>query len=268
MKLNEDLLTRLMGDVEKHFGGYLKRILVASTDYGTFGLPLLDALHDDLPRTTCGNCGICCNSVSIFSIEYHRIIRDLMSRLPPDRIRALILRGLRLDQRLAEVSPGGPPSGGQEHISPIVGVVSAGTGSSWPGGQNPASGSPVDPENRLRCSFRDEDTKVCLVHPVRPFACRFYGLLKADGTRECDQVKELEPAPPLTEERVEELSMKLMDISESFVLAEGKAPVAFFPFEFWLFRFALGPEKALQIYREILVPSSTPLTRFYREFCG
>jgi len=49
MEPNQALLSRLMGDVEKHFGAYLKEILEASADYGSFGLPLLDALHDELP---------------------------------------------------------------------------------------------------------------------------------------------------------------------------------------------------------------------------
>lgn len=240
MEPNQALLSRLMGDVEKHFGAYLKEILEASADYGSFGLPLLDALHDELPRTVCDNCGGCCNSVSIFSIEYHRIIRDLMTRLPPVSLRDLIHRALRFDRRLAEVGS----------------------------------------ENRLRCAFREEEAKVCLIHSVRPFACRFFGLQKAvdltpetadpgtGGARECMHVMELTPSRPLTLDRQEDLTSKIMDISESFSLVKEKIPVAFFPFEFWLFRFALGPGKAMEIYRDALVPASTPLTKFWQEFCA
>ncbi len=226
MDVNQPLLARLMEDVEAHFGAYLKRILIASTEYGMFGLPLLDALHDNLPRTRCGDCGACCNAVSIHSIEYHRIVRDLMGRQSPVLIRTLLRRVLRLDQRLAEV-----------------------------GG-----------ENRLRCAFRDEEARTCLVYAVRPFACRFFGLKRADGSRDCPHVEELAlDPPPLTDERMEDLQAKIMDISETHILVEGHDPIGFFPFEFWAFRFALGPAKALEIYREILVPASTPLTRLWSD---
>lgn len=229
MDMNQTLLSRLMEDVEAHFGAYLKRILVASTEYGMFGLPLLDALHNDLPRTRCGDCGACCNAVSIPSIEYHRIIRELMARQNPALIRSLLKRVLRLDQRLAEV-----------------------------GG-----------ENRLRCAFRDDEARQCVIHAVRPFACRFYGLLKADGSRDCPHVQELTlDPPPLTEERMTDLQAKILDISETHVVIEGRDPIGFFPIEFWAFRFALGPAKALEIYREILVPASTPLTRLWSDLQG
>lgn len=234
MEMNQSLLARLMDDVGAHFGAYLKRILVASTEYGMFGLPLLDGLHESLPATRCGDCGACCNSVSIFSIEYHRIIRHLLTGHPPDRVRSLLRRVLHLDGRLAEVAL---PDGGRE--------------------------------NRLRCAFRDDDQRTCLIHPVRPFACRLFGLRRFDGSRDCPHVMELAiDPPPLTDERVEKLQAKMMDISESHPLADGKPPVAFFPFEFWAFRFALGVPKALEIYREILVPASTPLSGFYRAQVG
>ena len=225
--LNKELLEKLMLAVDKKFPDFFQRILKASADYGTFGLDLLDALHERLPRTACDNCGTCCNSVSIFSLEYHRIIRDLMVRLAPDRLRTLFLHALRFDQRLAAVGS----------------------------------------EDRLRCVFRDEQTRVCLIHPVRPFACRIFGLLKEDGTRECEHVRDLHGNRVVAAAEIERLQTKVFEVSESFAVVPEDPGTAFFPFEFWLYRYSLGPERALEIYRDILVPASTPLTRLWQQGC-
>ena len=166
--------------------------------------------------------------MSIYSLEYHLIVRDLMRRYPPDRLRLLFRKALSLDERLAEVGD-------------------------LPG------------ERRIRCAFRDDETKVCLVHPVRPFACRLYGLLKDDGTRDCSRVQELDPSPPLTQERIIKLQERVFNNSESFEAFPGLGNISNFPFEFWLFRFAYGPEQALRIYREILIPASTPLSAFWQQ---
>lgn len=225
--LNRPLLERLQSETERRFGVHLQRILAASAEHGVYGQKLLDTLHDELPRTSCENCGACCNAVSIFSLEYHLIVRDLMTRFPPDRLRSTFHRAWTLGERLAEIGESGT-------------------------------------ERRLRCSFRDNDAKVCLIHPARPFACRFYGLLKEDGTRDCNRVLELTPSPPLTSEQVIKLQERVLTNSESFEVFPGSGSIAFFPFEFWMFRYAFGPAQALRIYREVLVPASTPLTEFWK----
>jgi len=221
--MQNNLLEHLISDVDHHFGLYLKRILTASTEHGVFGMQLLDALHDDLPRTSCSNCGGCCNSISVFSLEYHRIIRDLMARFSPTRIKSLLISALRFDLRTAVIGD----------------------------------------ENRLRCAFRDETTKVCLIHPVRSFACRLFGLRNVDGSRECEHVVELTAFAGLSESKITALQSRIMETSESFTVFADQAPISFFPMEFWLFRYSLGPRKALEIYRELLVPASTPLTAFW-----
>jgi hypothetical protein len=124
----------------------------------------------------------------------------------------------------------------------------------------------VSDEKRLRCLFRDDETKVCLIHPVRPFACRIFGLLKEDMTRECDQVEDLQlPAQPVSSQFITDLQSKVLENSESFEPFPGSGEIHFFPFEFWVFRNLFSPERALQIYRELLVPMSTPLTRLWSE---
>ena len=226
MQMNHDLLQKLKVAAMKNADVYLEKILTASVEHGNFGMDLLDRLHDQLLRTKCGNCGQCCNSVSIFSLEYHRIIRDLMTRWAPDRLRRFLVAAMRLDLRQADVSD----------------------------------------EKRLRCLFRDDETKVCLIHPVRPFACRIFGLLKEDMTRECDQVEDLQSPPqPVSESFITELQSKVLENSESFEPFPGSGEIHFFPFEFWVFRHLFSPERALQIYRELLVPMSTPLTRLWSE---
>ena len=57
-------------------------------------------LQGELPKTTCDNCGACCNAVSIFSLEYHRIVRDLLTRFPPARVRELSGSSPRIDPPL------------------------------------------------------------------------------------------------------------------------------------------------------------------------
>ncbi|GAB4266877.1 MAG: hypothetical protein Kow0029_00940 [Candidatus Rifleibacteriota bacterium] len=226
MQINSDLLGKIKVAAVKNSGNYLEKILQASVNHGNFGMDLLDKLRDQLPATKCGNCGQCCNSVSIFSLEYHRIVRDLMIHCQPERLRRIFVSAMRLDLRQAEVGS----------------------------------------ENRLRCLFREEITKVCLIHPVRPFACRIFGLLKEDGARECDKVEDLNyPPTTVTDLMITELQAKILENSESYEVFPGKGKIHFFPFEFWVFRYLFSPERALQIYREILVPMSTPLTRLWQE---
>lgn len=226
MQLNTDLLQKIKSAAARNFDAYLQKVFSASADHGTFGMEMLDRLHDQLPRTSCGNCGRCCNSISIFSLEYHRIIREVMSSWPPDRLRRLVKSALSFDLRQAEAGN----------------------------------------EGRLRCIFRDDQTKVCLIHPVRPFACRIFGLLKENGKRECEQVNDLAlPARVVTDEFLTDIQSRVLENSESFEPFPGKGKLHFFPFEFWFFRHLFSPERALQIYREILVPMSTPLTKFWQQ---
>jgi len=221
-----NLLGRLMKDVETHADAYVRLILTASAEYGTFGLPLLNSLHDELPKTACENCGACCNAVSIFSLEYHKIVRDMLTRFPPARVRELILSALRIDRRLAELENG---------------------------------------EKRLRCSFRDDMNRVCVIHPVRSFACRLFGMRHDNGRRDCSRVRELDGEKTLSDSAVEAVMGRVHDVSEAHEVKQGDAPVAFFPFEFWLFRHSLGSVKALEIYRKILVPASSPLTALWNK---
>lgn len=221
--MNQKLLESLGNDLKKRFDHYLSKVLTASAEYGEFGLPLLDTLHNQLGKTSCDNCGACCNSVSIYSLEYHRIVRDLLTRLPPRKIRDLFRNIFFPDQRLAEVGS----------------------------------------ENRLRCPLRDDITRICLVHSVRPFACRFFGMAKENAEIECSRVIQPHGTQPLSEQEMVHLQSRIMEMSESYEVFPGKPTIAFFPFEFWAFRFTLGVEKALEIYREILIPASTPLTRLW-----
>ncbi|MBR4329564.1 MAG: YkgJ family cysteine cluster protein [Candidatus Riflebacteria bacterium] len=224
--MNEELLRKIKIAGAKNFDAYAQKVLEASANHGAFGMDMVDMLHDQLPRTSCGNCGKCCNSISMYSLEYHRVMREVMARWKPERVLRLIKSLLRFDLRQAQVGS----------------------------------------ETRLRCVFRDDETKVCLVHPVRPFACRIFGLLKENGQRECDNVKDLSlPEQTVKEEYLINLQAKILENSESFEPFEGKGEIHFFPFEFWFFRYLFSPERALQIYREILVPLSTPLTKMWEK---
>jgi len=226
VQINTDLLQKISSAATRNLDSYLQKALTASAEHGTFGMQMLDQLHERLPRTSCDDCGKCCNSVSIFSLEYHRLIREVMATWPPERLRRLIQSALRFDLRQAEIGD----------------------------------------EKRLRCIFRDDETRVCLVHPVRPFACRIFGLLKEDGKRECDRVKDLyQPETVITQDYLISLQAKVLENSESYRPFPGEEEIHFFPFEFWFFRHIFSPERALQIYREILVPMSSPLTRLWQK---
>lgn len=226
MQLNTDLLQKLKVASARNFDAYLQKALTASAEHGAFGMEMLDQLHDQLPRTRCSNCGRCCNSISIFSLEYHRVIREILKTWPPERLRRLVQSALSFDLRAVEVAS----------------------------------------EKRVRCIFRDDQTEVCLIHPVRPFACRIFGLLKEDGTRECEHVEDLQQPPTSVGERLlTTLQAKVLEASESFEPFPGRGEIHFFPFEFWFFRYVFSPERALQIYREILVPMSTPLLNLWRQ---
>lgn len=226
MQPNAELLQKIKAATARNFDAYLQKALTASADHGAFGMNMLDQLHDQLPATKCRNCGRCCNAISIFSLEYHRVIREILKTWSPERLRRMVQSALNFDLRA---------------------VTMAG-------------------EKRLRCIFRDDRTKGCLIHPVRPFACRIFGLLKEDGTRECKHVEDLNlPATIVTEALLTGLQAKVLDNSESHEPFAGYGKIHFFPFEFWFFRYVFSPERALQIYREILVPMSTPLMNFWSQ---
>ena len=223
MTVNTELLNKIKVAVKRNFSSYLGKVLDASS-LASYGMDALDSLRLQLPETGCANCGRCCNSISIYSIEYHRIIRYLMQKHDPGTIRKFIFNAMRFDLRQAKIKD----------------------------------------EKRIRCSFRDEDLQTCLVHPIRPFACRFFGLLKEDGTRECENVFELNSSPVVVPERmIESLQIKILENSEGYEIFKGAGKIYFFPFEFWLYRTIFSPERAIQIYREILVPMSTPLKNLW-----
>lgn len=219
------LLEKIKDVAEKHLDKYLVKALNASAQHGSFGMDITDMLHNKLPKTGCGNCGVCCNSVSIYSLEYHRIMREIMTTWEPERIRRLVKSIMLFETRFVN----------------------------------------VENQKRTRCVFRSEEVKTCLIHPVRPFPCRIFGLLKEDNKRECDRVTEFTIEPKVvTEDYLVTLQTKLLENSEAHEPYPGKGAISFFPFEFWFFRYAFSPERALQVYREILVPNSTPLTQMWQ----
>jgi len=221
---SNDLIKKIKLAADKNLDKYVVKALNASAEHGTFGMEIVDRLHDKLPRTSCGNCGKCCNSVSIYSLEYHRIMREIMTTWQPERIRRLVSSIMDIESRKAT----------------------------------------ADNEKRLRCTFRDEHTRMCLIHPVRPFPCRIFGLLKENGLRECENVNDLAfPAQTVTQDYLIDLQIKLPENSEAFEPYPKRGKIHFFPFEFWFFRYVFSPERALQIYRDVLVPISTPLTKMW-----
>ncbi|MBF0408739.1 MAG: YkgJ family cysteine cluster protein [Candidatus Riflebacteria bacterium] len=226
--VNIDLLKKVNAITEKNLLKMIEKILHASAEQGPFGVAMIEAAQAELPKTECANCGSCCNSISIFSIEYHRIMRDLMTRYSPDRLKLLIRDGLDIEKRFA--------------VTEETDV----------------------PERRIRCVFRNQDAGICTIHPVRPFPCRLYGILKFDGTRECKEVRELSPWKPLKEETLDQLQVKIAANSEQHQVFPDSDEISFFPFEFWLFRYSLGIENALKIYREVIIPSSTPLIKLWK----
>ncbi len=212
-------------EIEQKEEALLNRVLQASADHGMYGMNLLRTLYQQIPETRCDNCGSCCNSVSIYSLEYHLIVRDMLAGMPPRRIRQIMHEVLHLERRLTKVSG----------------------------------------EYRLRCAFRSSESRSCLIHQSRPFCCRLFGQNIEGAPPECDRVFPLLPGSSLQRSQVEDLQIKVMSNSESFKPYPDLGAISFFPFEFWVFRYALGPEKALQLYRSVLVPASTPLTRFWQK---
>lgn len=226
MQINRALLRKIEAAVTRNFDSYLAKILSASVEQGMFGMELIDRLHDELPATSCGNCGICCNSVSIYSMEYHRIMRYLMSRKDLQLLKQCVGNALNIAERETSNKR----------------------------------------ELRLRCGFRDDKTNQCLIHPVRAFSCRYFGMPKADGAQECPSVKQLNTQTPLIvdDNFIERIQTPVSNNSESFKPFDDLYEINFFPFEFWVFRYLFSPERALQIYREILVPASTPLQQMWK----
>ncbi len=223
MKANP-LLEKIRNLAEKHVDKYVLKVLNASAQHGSFGMDITDMLHNKLPKTSCDNCGSCCNSVSIYSLEYHRIMREIMATWEPERIRRLVKSVMLFEDRFVTVKE----------------------------------------EKRIRCVFRSEEAKMCLIHPVRPFPCRIFGLLKENNKRECDRVMEFTLTPRvITEDYLVTLQSKLLENSEAHEPYPNMGEIHFFPFEFWFFRYAFSVERALQIYRDILVPNSTPLTKMW-----
>lgn len=221
------LLDKIAGLAETHIDKYVVKALNASAQHGNFGMEITDLLHNKLPKTACSNCGSCCNSISIYSIEYHRIMREIMTNWAPERIRNLAKSIMLFKTRFASVGN----------------------------------------EKRMRCVFRSEQAKTCLIHPVRPFPCRIFGLLKENNKRECDKVREFTVKPQIiTEGEIVSLQSKLLENSEAHEPYLGKGAIHFFPFEFWFFRYAFSPERALHIYREIMVPNSTPLMQMWQQW--
>jgi Fe-S-cluster containining protein len=224
--LASELNGRVVAAIERRFPEFLRRILEAGVAHGTFGLDLLASLLGLLPPTTCADCGRCCNSVSVTSLEFQHLLRHLMQHLSPPRLRETIERGLRFDRRLEGAGPA----------------------------------------RRIRCAFRDDEARQCLVYPVRPFACRWYGLpgaeTSAPGT--CEHVCLQEGVAMPDSAEVQAWQARILNASEMFVVYPGTEPIGFFPVEFWLLRAALGPERALDIYRDVLVPASAPLAELWR----
>lgn len=219
----QQLLTRYRRTISARFPELLENVLTATAEHGVYGQDLLAALHDRIPRTDCGHCGRCCNSISMYSLEYHRIIRDFMQRLPPERIKLLILRAFRFDLRLAEIGT----------------------------------------ESRIRCTFRDDEQKICLIHPVRPFPCRLFGQPIRGQEQDCAQVRLLVPGEEMDPATADSLQIKIFEASEHIEVIAGKPAMPCLPFEYWLLRAALGGNLALRIYQDLLVPLSTPLTNFW-----
>ena len=93
--MNEELLKKIKIAGAKNFEAYAQKVLEASANHGTFGMDMVDMLHDQLPRTSCANCGKCCNSISMYSLEYHRVMREVMTRWKPERVLRLIKSLLR-----------------------------------------------------------------------------------------------------------------------------------------------------------------------------
>ena len=112
-----------------------ERILQATLDHGTFGMDLLDALHEKVPPTSCANCGKCCFSISFYSLEYHRIVRYIAQKFSPGELRQLFYLAINSEQRRVS----------------------------------------VEGEDRFQCVFLDRGSALCSIYPVRPFMCRVYG---------------------------------------------------------------------------------------------
>lgn len=223
---NSDLLRKIVLSSCKDFQSSLNKILAATVEHGAFGMGLLDGLRETLPATECDNCGSCCASVSIFSLEYHRIVLELMKTKDVKLLKNVFASALRLDQR--KVS--------KNKIS------------------------------RIKCCFRDEVSKKCLIHKVRPFACRFFGLPKKGAQEECKSVKHnMGSNYYLEEDFLLSLQIKISRNSESFRPFAQKEQINFFPFEFWVYSQLFSPGICLKIYREVIVPLSTPLQNMWAD---
>lgn len=221
-KPSSALKDKIIRAVKKNFPVYLTGILEHSAAHGMFGMNFLDSVYAQLPSTDCDNCGRCCNSISILSLEYHKIIRTMMKSLPPDQLRLMLMNTMRFDLRSYKLKG----------------------------------------ESRLKCAFRNEEMKLCAIYPVRPIACRLFGLQKTGLKSECKNVRITEGEIP-SQSMMELLQTPILKSSESFEVIPGRGEIAFFPIEFWIFKAALGFKIACEIYREILIPLSTPLMKFW-----
>ena len=211
--------------VKRKEPGLVRKVLEATVGHGEFGMSTLDKLRDELPETSCDNCGKCCNSISILSIEHHRLIRQLMTTLSPGRLTSLILSGFDFKARA---------------ITRIR-------------------------DKRMGCLFRDDEKQLCLVYPARHFGCRIFGICRDEnGKPDCEKVIiKVDSGWAFSDGALEKLMTPAINSSESFLVYPDRPESFNFPFEFWLIRYSLGPEAALQIYRESMIPLSTPLINLW-----
>lgn len=210
----------------------VEQVLAFTLNNGTFGMDVVDQFHERLPETTCEMCGKCCFSISFYSIEYHRMIRQLSESLNPGELRKLFYRALNTSDREVLV--------GNEKRLRCLFLIEAPLPVKRPFLINITNGSPAEDVAANDSSIR----KTCSLHKVRPFPCRIFGQ-ERNGERECEKVKSGRPVP---EGYYETLLTTLANNSEQVTIPtpSGDEIVDFFPFEFWVRRAISGKEKAIE----------------------
>ena len=185
-------------------------------------LKRLNEIYAKIPTTTCDNCGECCRilTISIFSIEFINIERYLDKNISREE-KERITKETKINNQIVEMY------------------------------KESAKKAP----SHFPCSFRDEQTKKCMIYPVRPFDCQMFGLkgrrsdieycVRNCRTR-CENVK-IADKEKWDCSQVHIFAEEIKKLSDYFIASNSKKEYLFNlqPMEFWLNLKYIGVKETL-----------------------
>ena len=173
----------------------------------------LETLYDQVPPTTCLNCGECCltERVGCYAIEYQFIKKYMeinLSSAEKELFEKRILRNRFIETAYQQ----------KKKILP-----------------------------RLPCVFLDSQHKKCLVYPARPFLCRMNGLKGDEGS--CESVK-ISNGQYFDIKHKKKFLERLKDISRLYAPEYGTSSTNYDFLRNWLYTERFGADSRLPLKKE------------------